>query len=405
MAEGVSRVSGVLDSADVRSTIDAVQALGARVTLGAQPDGSLAGEIEGWGERGPQAPAGPIDCGNSGTTARLLMGLLAGWPVTVTLNGDASLSLRPMRRVTEPLTAMGARFDTTETGTLPVTVQGTSTLAPLAYTSPVASAQVKTALLLAGLRSAGGVRVTEPAASRDHTERLLPAFGIPVIVDPVAHSAAVHGPVIPHATEFVVPRDPSSAAFVVSAALLVPGSHVELPGVSLNETRLGFLRVLERMGGLIEVASGSTAGAEPTGTLSVSYTPDLRATVIVEQEVPSLVDEVPVLALVAARAQGITRFEGVGELRVKESDRLAAVEQGLAALGARVSAGTDWLEVQGPTRLTGASLDSLHDHRLAMVWALAGLISTGPVTVLGYEAVDVSYPRFAEDIALLAHRK
>jgi 3-phosphoshikimate 1-carboxyvinyltransferase len=159
------------------------------------------------------------------------------------------------------------------------------------------------------------------------------------------------------------------------------------------------------MGGSIDVASGSTAGAEPTGTLSVRYTPDLRATVIVEQEVPSLVDEVPVLALVAARAQGITRFEGVGELRVKESDRLAAVEQGLAALGARVSAGTDWLEVQGPTRLTGASLDSLHDHRLAMVWALAGLISTGPVTVTNYEAVDVSYPNFAEDIATLAHRE
>ncbi len=405
MAEGVSVVSGVLDSADVRSTIDAVRALGARVALAVAPDGSLAGEIEGWGARGPREPAAPLDCGNSGTTARLLMGVVAGWPITVVLTGDASLSRRPMRRVTEPLSQMGARFEATGSGTLPVTIHGTAALKPLRYQSPVASAQVKTALLLAGLRSSGGVHVTEPAASRDHTERLLPSFGIPVIVDPFAHTAALHGPVTLQAADFIVPRDPSSAAFIVCVALTVPGSEVELLGVSLNETRLGFLHVLDRMGAAIEVDREASSGVEPVGVIRARYTPELVATVVEEHEIPSLVDEVPVLALAACRARGITRFEGVGELRVKESDRLSAVEEGLSALGAHVSAGEDWLEVEGPTQLQGATLDSLHDHRLAMVWAIAGLLSTAGVTVSGYEAVDVSYPRFADDIAALARTR
>jgi 3-phosphoshikimate 1-carboxyvinyltransferase len=402
MAEGMSTVHGVLDSADVRSTIDAVRALGAGVDLQLAPDGSLSGEIDGWGAYGPMAPDGPIDCGNSGTTARLLMGVLAGWPITVALTGDESLSRRPMRRVTEPLTAMGARFDTTEGGTLPVTVHGSASLTPFAYDSPVASAQVKTALLLAGTRAAGGVKVTEPALSRDHTERLLPAFGVPVTVDTDARSAALCGPVVPQATEIDVPRDPSSAAFLIAAALLVEGSEVTLRGVSLNPTRVGFLRVLVRMGGRVELLDQKTAGTEPVGTLKARYTPVLTATTVTAEEVPSLVDEVPVLALVAARARGTTRFEGVGELRVKESDRLQAIADGLLRLGVEVRSGDDWLEVDGVARLEGATLDALHDHRLAMVWAIAGLIADSPVTVEGYEAVEVSYPHFAEDIAALA---
>lgn len=402
IAQGVSRVSGVLDSADVRATVEAVRALGARVELEVGEDGSLGGEIEGWGERGPSQPVGPIDCGNSGTTARLLMGVLAGWPVSVTLTGDESLSRRPMRRVTEPLSRMGARFETTEAGTLPVTVHGNAALQPLAYDSPVASAQVKTALLLAGLRAAGGVRVTEPALSRDHTERLLPAYGVAVSTDAEARSAALCGPVVPQAADIDVPRDPSSAAFIVSAALLVPGSDVTLPGVSLNDTRVGFLHVLSRMGGSIHIDIEPSAGAEPVGTIRARYWPGLDGTVVSAAEVPSLVDEVPVLALVAAMASGTTRFEGVGELRVKESDRLTAVEQGLTMLGASVIAGADWLQVEGPAELAGATLASLNDHRLAMVWALAGLVSTSEVGVTGYEVVDVSYPHFADDLAALA---
>lgn len=398
MAEGVSRVDGVLDSADVRSTIGAVQALGARVSLAEQPDGSLAGEIEGWGARGPQSPDAPIDCGNSGTTARLLMGLLAGWPVSVTLTGDESLSRRPMRRVTDPLSSMGARFETTQAGTLPVTVHGSETLRPFAYASPVASAQVKTALLLAGLRAKGGVKVTEPAPSRDHTELLLPAFGVSVSVNRDANSAALCGPYVLSAVDVSVPRDPSSAAFMVAAALLIPGSEITMPGVSLNETRIGFLRVLERMSADVNIVPGASAGAEPMGTVTARFTPALTATTVLAHEVPSLVDEVPVLALIAAKAHGTTRFEGVGELRVKESDRLAAVVDGLSELGVTARAGEDWLEVDGPAALRGARLHSLHDHRLAMTWALAGLAGEGEVEVECFEAVDVSFPRFAETL-------
>lgn len=401
MAQGVSRVSGVLDSADVRATIEAVRSLGARVSLDAQPDGSLAGTIEGWGSRGPSAPDGPVYCGNSGTTARLLMGVLAGWPVEVTLTGDESLSRRPMRRVTEPLAAMGARFTATAAGTLPATVHGVDGLKPFDFASPVASAQVKTAVLLAGLRAAGGVRVVEPAPSRDHTERLLPAFGIKLTVRPEARSASLCGPQVPVATDVAVPRDPSSAAFLAAAALLVPGSRVEMPGVSMNETRIGFLRVLQRMGASIEVVEEPSAGAEPVGRVVVSHTDQLVATQVAPEEVPSLVDEVPALALVASQAHGTTRFEGVGELRVKESDRLQAIAQGLTTLGCTVRAEDERLEVDGPIRLGGGRLDSLGDHRLAMTWALAGLAASEPVRVARYDAVDVSYPRFAEDLVRL----
>lgn len=401
LAEGTSQVSGVLDSADVRATVTAVTALGAGVKLCRGGDGALSGTVAGWGARGPVSPESPVDCGNSGTTARLLMGVLAGWPVAVTLAGDESLSRRPMRRVTEPLATMGAAFETSEAGTLPVTVRGTGRLAPLAYASPVASAQVKTALLLAGMRAHGRTEVVEPSLSRDHTERLLPAFGVAVDTDPEACRAALTGPQVPSATDVAVPRDPSSAAFMVAAALLVPDSEIVLPGVSLNPTRIGFLRVLERMGADVTTSEEPSAGAEPVGTIEAGFTPGLRATTVTASEVPSLVDEVPVLALVAATAIGTSRFEGVGELRVKESDRLAAIHEGLAALGCEVRSGEDWLEVDGPCRFSGGTLDSLGDHRLAMCWALAGVAGDAPVTVTRFDAVDVSYPAFAEHLAAL----
>jgi 3-phosphoshikimate 1-carboxyvinyltransferase len=407
MAEGVTRVSGVLDSADVRSTITVVSGLGAQVDLAAEQDGSLSGTIEGWGPRGPELrePGTALDCGNSGTTARLMMGVLAGWPVCVTLTGDESLSKRPMRRVTRPLEEMGTRFGgNIETWTLPLEVCGTDGLQPLSYGSPVASAQVKSAVLLAGLRADGCTSVVEPAPSRDHTERLLPAFGVDVEVDTVARSASVCGPSTLHAAgEVFVPRDPSSAAFLVSAALLVPGSHVALPGVSLNETRTGFLEVLERMGAAIEVEPCRGAGNEPVGTVVARYTPTLSATVVHSEEVPSLIDEVPILALVASQAEGTTRFEGVGELRVKESDRLEAIISGLRSLGAPAWAEGDTLVVSGPSRLHADILDSLGDHRLAMTWAVAGLVASGPVEVLRFEAVGVSYPLFAQDLRRLQH--
>lgn len=400
MAEGRSRLTGVLDSADVRSTISAVTALGARVEFAGKGSGGLELVVTGWGARGPRPGAAPIDCGNSGTTCRLLLGVLAGWPVTATLDGDASLRRRPMRRVTDPLEAMGARVVATH-GHLPVTITGGS-LHAIRFESPVASAQVKSAVMLAGTRADGDTVVTEPVLSRDHSELLLPAFGVPVSCDYFEIACEVSGPSLLTATDIAVPGDPSSAAFLAGAAAIVLGSEVVLPEVALNPTRLGFVRVLQRMGADVDVEPGRTIGAEPVGTITALFEAGLLATTISVEEVPSLIDEVPLLAVVACTAKGTTRFEGVGELRVKETDRLAGIAAGLGRLGAVVRTGDDWLEVDGPARLHGGVLDSLGDHRLAMAWAVVSLVTSGAVTVEGWEAVDVSYPRFADDLASLS---
>lgn len=403
LAQGTSLLSGVLDSADVRATLSAFHWLGAGIrVVGTRPEGMVV-EVRGWGERGPAQLLGPVNCGNSGTTVRLMLGVLAGWPVEVTLNGDASLSRRPMRRVADPLEQMGAQVRTTESGGLPATIRGGG-LRPLEYVSPIASAQVKTAILLAGLRAAGTTSVTEPARSRDHTERMLPAFGVPVSVSEDRRTVSVTGPVVPQATDVTIPGDPSSAAFLAVAGVIASGSRVELPNVALNHTRTGFLRVLERMAARVMVTESSEAGGERVGTIVAYGDAPLVATVVTAEEVPSLIDEIPILALAATQAKGTTRFEGVGELRVKESDRLEAIETGLRALGADVETGEDWLDVTGPTPLRGAHLDSLGDHRLAMTWTVAGLVADGETLVEGFEAVEVSYPRFREDVEALLGR-
>jgi 3-phosphoshikimate 1-carboxyvinyltransferase len=401
MADGTSRLTGVLDSADVRSTLKAVEDLGAVVEVVSEREDGLDVSVTGWGMRGPHAPAHALDCGNSGTTARLLMGLLAPWPLAATLDGDTSLRKRPMRRVTDPLTAMGAHFATTEQH-LPIVVEGAS-LRALRYESPVASAQVKTAVLMAGLRAQGVTTVIEPAPSRDHTERLLPAFGVGVGRDMEALSCWVSGPASLTASDVAVPADPSSAAFIVGAAVTVPGSSVTLRDVDLNPTRTGFVRVLERMGARVECSVERAAGAEPTGRVVAGYSEGLHGTVVRADEAPSLIDEVPLLAAVACSARGVTRFEGVVELRVKESDRLSAVAEALAQMGAKVRCGEDWLEVEGPAILRGARLSSLGDHRLAMALAVAALRADAPVQIALWEAVDVSYPAFERDLASLRH--
>jgi 3-phosphoshikimate 1-carboxyvinyltransferase len=401
MAEGTSRLSGVLDSADVRATIGAVTALGATVKETGRTDRGLELEVTGWGEAGPKPSAAPVDCGNSGTTARLLMGVLAGWPDrTFTLTGDESLSRRPMKRVTGPLEAMGGHFELSQGGTLPVTVHGAPLHAGVADI-PVASAQVKTAVLLAGLRATGRTLVREPAASRDHTERLLPAFGVPVGRDPETLAAWVEGPASLRARDVDVPGDPSSAAFLVGAALLVPGSEVTLTGVALNPTRIGFLHVLERMGAEVSIQPGPAQGAEPVGDVVSRYKGALDAVTVTAEEVPSLVDEVPLLAVVAMRAVVTSRFEGVAELRVKESDRLQALADSLAALGAMVRSGPDWLEIDAPVTPHAAALDSLGDHRLAMAYAVAALMADGPVDIARFDAVAVSYPGFVDALRAL----
>ncbi|MDH4140532.1 MAG: 3-phosphoshikimate 1-carboxyvinyltransferase [Coriobacteriia bacterium] len=402
MAEGPSRLSGVLDSADVGSTIAAVEALGARVHLQFAEGGSLEGVVAGWGSVGPSRPVAPIDCGNSGTTARLLMGVLAGWDVQVILTGDESLSTRPMSRVTDPLAEMGADF-VTDDGHLPVMVTGAS-LRPLTYANPVGSAQVKTAILLAGMRASGRTSVSEPARSRDHTERLLPVFGVEVGVAEEKHEAWVDGPVVPTAAEVNVPGDLSSAAFHIVAAAILPSSDIRIEGVSLNPTRLGFLRVLERMGANVEIEAEAPDAGEPSGNIVAKYSSGLVGTLVEAEEIPSLIDEIPILAVAAASATGYTRFEGAGELRVKESDRLAAIERALTTLGVDVSVEEDALEIQGKGSASGpifesGNLDSLGDHRLAMAWAVAGLASESGVSVDRFEAVDVSYPDFFGDLS------
>ena len=404
MAEGASAVSGVLDSDDVRSSIRAVSALGARVSLERQADGSLAGAVTGWGAAGPRQPEAPIDCGNSGTTARLLMGVLAPWDVRVELTGDESLRRRPMRRVIAPLMKMGAAFEPAGRETLPVAVCGTRRLRAITYDASVASAQLKTAVLLAGIYAEGTTTITEPAPSRNHTELLLPEYGVATTA--AGRTVSVTGPAVPRACEISVPGDPSSAAFLVCAAALLPESAVQVEDVSLNAARIGFVRTLERMGADVSVRSRGAEGKEPFGVISCCYAEGLRGCEVPASEIASIIDEIPVLSLVAATARGVTVFRSAGELRVKETDRFQAIIDGLAAIGIDAWGEGDDLHVEGQPGLrvpAGTAFDSKDDHRFAMTWALAGLcLAEGPVEVSGFEACSVSYPTFLGDIERLA---
>ncbi|HIW75304.1 MULTISPECIES: 3-phosphoshikimate 1-carboxyvinyltransferase [Gordonibacter] len=403
MAEGTSRLSGVLDSDDVRSSISAVRQLGAEATLERQPDGSLAGGVTGWGANGPAQPDAPIDCGNSGTTARLLMGVLAPWDVEVELTGDESLQRRPMRRITAPLMKMGASFQPAGRETLPLVERGTRSLRAIAYDAPMASAQLKTAVLLAGVFANGTTTVNEPAPSRNHTELMLPEFGVPTTA--ADRTASVEGPCTLKACEVRVPGDPSSAAFIACAAALKPGSSVQIENVSLNTARIGFTRTLERMGADVNVRHTGAAGKEPIGIISVAYTPALHGCEVPAEKIASIVDEVPVLALVAAHARGLTVFRDVSELRVKETDRLAAIVEGLGLLGVDAWVDGNDLYIEGQPDLTtppNLTFDSKGDHRLAMTWALVGLCGKEPVAVENFDSVKISYPRFLNDIERLA---
>ena len=403
MAEGTSRLTGVLDSEDVRATIEAVQKLGAKVSLEKQPDGSLSGGIEGWGAKGPSQPDGPIYCANSGTTARLLMGALAPWDIEVRIEGDESLSKRPMRRITAPLMMMGADFDPAGAETLPITERGSKALKAINYDSPMASAQLKTAVLLAGIYADGTTTVNEPSVSRNHTELMLPEFGVKTTAGEL--TASVTGPTVMRSSEVKVPGDPSSAAYLICAACLKPGSAVQVENVSLNPARTGFLMTLERMGADVATRTTGKAGKEPTGIISACYTAGLHGCEIPGHKIASLVDEVPVLALVAAHARGITVFRNVAELRAKEADRLQAIIETLGQLGIDAWNESDDLFVEGQPGFevpSGIELDARGDHRLAMTWALLGLVGKAPVNVKGFDdVVGVSYPNFLEDFERL----
>lgn len=397
MAEGTSRLLGVLDSADVRASIEAVQKLGAKVSLEKELDGSLAGGIEGWGAEGPRQPDSPIYCANSGTTARLLMGVLAPWDIDVRIEGDESLSKRPMRRITAPLMKMGVEFEPAGAETLPITEHGNRNLKAITYNSPMASAQLKTAVLLAGVYADGVTEINEPSVSRNHTELMLPEYGVQTTAG--ERTARVTGPAQMHSAEIRVPGDPSSAAFLMCAAVLTPGSAIQVENVSLNTGRIGFMVTLERMGAEVNTRRTGISGKEPYGIMSACHSPKLHGCEIPGHKIASLVDEVPVLALVAAHAQGITVFRNVQELRAKESDRLDAIVTALGKLGVDAWTEGDDLFIEGQPDLQvpkGLVLDSQGDHRLAMAWSLVGLTGKVPVSVTRFECVDVSFPDYLD---------
>ncbi len=391
--EGEARVSGLASGRDVASTMSAMRTLGAEVAR----TGDGAVRIRGRAMKFERRP-GTIDCENSGTTMRLLSGLLAGQDgLEAVLVGDASLSRRPMKRVGAPLAALGGLIETTE-GHAPLTIRGAA-LAPADVTLEVASAQVKSAVLLAGLQAPGTTVVLEPVATRDHTEKLLAAMG--VAVSSVGPRASIRGKGVPACIDVAVPGDPSSAAFLLVAAALVPGSDVTVENLCLNPTRLGFLEVLRRMGAAVECRVTGQTGGEPVGSIRCRSSA-LRGFRIDGDEVPAAIDELPLLAVAAAFAEGESVIADAAELRVKESDRIATTAAMLKAFGIEVEERSDGMVVCGGRPRGGASIATHGDHRIAMAGAVAALAATaGGVTLDDAEAIDVSFPEFFQSLARL----
>ncbi|HKM62249.1 MAG TPA: 3-phosphoshikimate 1-carboxyvinyltransferase [Acidisphaera sp.] len=398
LAVGETRIAGLLEGEDVLRTAAAMAALGAEVVQ----DGPGAWRVAGRGVGGLAEPDDVLDMGNSGTAARLLCGMLASHPLFAVLTGDASLRRRPMRRVIEPLSACGARFEAREGGRLPLAVVGAVDALPIEYRLPVASAQVKSAILLAGLNAPGITRVEEPEATRDHSENMLRHFGAEVGVETTGAGRIItlRGQPELFAADIVVPGDPSSAAFPMVAALLVPGSAIVLRGVGLNPLRTGLFATLREMGADISVEAERTEGAEPVGDVHVRHSA-LRGVDVPPGRAPSMIDEYPVLAAAAACASGVTRMRGLRELRVKESDRLSATAAMLSAAGVPVTIEDDDLFVEGNGRPPpgGATIATHMDHRIAMSALVLGQATDGPVTIDDGTFIDTSFPGFASLMA------
>ncbi|WP_158742224.1 3-phosphoshikimate 1-carboxyvinyltransferase [Acidisphaera sp. L21] len=398
LAVGETRIDGLLEGEDVLRTASAMRALGATV----RQEGAIW-RVAGRGIGGLAEPADVLDMGNSGTAARLLTGILASHDLFAVMTGDASLRGRPMRRVTDPLAMCGARFSAREGGRLPLAIQGARDAMPIHYRVPVASAQVKSALLLAGLNAPGQTVIEEGVATRDHTEAMLRHFGATVSVEVAGAGRIItlSGQPELRARDVVVPGDPSSAAFPVAAALLVPGSAITIANLGLNPLRAGLFATLCDMGADITVSNERTEGGEPVGDLAVRYGP-LRAIDVPPERAPSMIDEYPILAVVAAFTPGTTRMRGLGELRVKESDRLAATAAMLQAAGAQVTIEGDDLLVHGAATLPGNCTVETHmDHRLAMSALVMGLATDAPVAVDDAAFIETSFPGFAALLASL----
>ncbi|MGG6314671.1 3-phosphoshikimate 1-carboxyvinyltransferase [Stenotrophomonas geniculata] len=387
LADGTSHIEGFLEGEDTRATARIFSQLGVRIET-PSPSQRI---VHGVGIDGLKAPDAPLDCGNAGTGMRLLAGLLAGQPFDCTLIGDESLSGRPMRRVTGPLSQMGAKIDTQEDGTPPLHVHGGQTLHGIDFASPVASAQIKSAVLLAGLYAQGETSVVEPHPTRDYTERMLSAFGVEIEFSP--GKARLRGGQRLRATDIVVPADFSSAAFYLVAASIIPGSELRLKQVGLNPRRTGLLHALRLMGADITEENLAEQGGEPVADLVVRYAP-LKGARIPEELVPDMIDEFPALFVAAAAAEGQTVVSGAAELRVKESDRLAAMATGLRALGMQVDETEDGATLHGGVRLGSGTIESHGDHRIAMAFAIAGQISDGEVRINDIANVATSFPDF-----------
>ena len=352
------------------------------------------------------APRRPLDCGNSGSTLRILSGVLAGHDLTAVLTGDESLSSRPMRRIIEPLELMGARIEATD-GKAPLKVHGSAKLNPITYKLPVASAQVKSAILFAGLNAEGRTTVIETTLSRDHTERLFNGFGVPVITNS-DHSVSLDGPARFNGGAVTIPGDVSSAAYFVAAAMLLPQSQLTIEGVGLNPTRAAFLSVLSSWGADISTDDVQTERNEPFGTIvvrgGINGAAGETERTLSHAMIPSLIDELPLLAVVGSQIPGGIRIRDASELRLKESDRLATTALNLRAMGAEVEEFEDGLWVSGPTQLHGALIDSRNDHRIAMAFAVAALIAKGETRIAGSECAAVSFPEFFPLLESLARR-
>lgn len=383
VADGDSYLEGLGHGADVAATRAAMESLGVGIS---EREGGI--EVTGQGMK-LTAPGSVIDCGNSGTTMRLLAGLLAGQAFETTLDGDRSLRGRPMERVAAPLVGMGAGIET-DGGHAPIRISGRS-LTAAGHALEISSAQVKSALLLAGLQAKGLTEVSEPRLSRDHTERMLAFMG--VALERRALTTSLLGPARPEGRSISVPGDPSSAAFLIVAGLLVPGSELRVEGLCLNPTRTGFLAVLKRMGADIEVVEEGQSAGEPTGTVTARGS-RLVGVDVGADEVPATIDELPLVAVAAAAAEGSTRIWGAGELRVKESDRIAAIGALLEAMGIGVEEHEDGIEIEGGKLRGNREVDGGGDHRMVMCAAVAALVADGPLAIAGSEAAEVSFPGF-----------
>ena len=402
MTVGETRITGLLEGEDVLDTAAAMRALGAEVT----DHGGGAWSVHGVGVGGFAEPGQVIDCGNSGTGVRLIMGAMATSPITATFTGDASLNERPMARVTDPLALFGTRAVGRAGGRLPMTLVGATEPVPVRYTVPVPSAQVKSAVLLAGLNAPGQTVVIEKEATRDHTERMLAGFGAEITTEETEEGRVITLTGQPELKPQViaVPRDPSSAAFPVCAALIVPGSDVLVPGIGLNPTRAGLFTTLREMGADLTYENERTEGGEPVADLRARFSPDMQGIEVPPERAASMIDEYPILSVVAANARGVTMMRGVKELRVKESDRIDAMAVGLRACGVDVDEGEDWWSVTGlgPGAVTGgATCESHLDHRIAMSFLVMGMAAQSAVSVDDGGPIATSFPIFEPLMARL----